>query len=154
MIGNIHKDFFALNDEQRGVLRLIGANGFPLAPKYEKSLEAKIDSFCRESNCPPSAEAEIEEDGSRTCTRRLGGTASFPPATIGRTRNAFKNTRQWARSLTPMDLLMFKWLRTGWEPRHVHDRNGTVRIGRADTPRGAPSTSRTGIQIDSVLTRC
>ena len=65
----------------------------------------------------------------------------------------FKNTRQWA-SFTPMDLLMFKWLRTGWEPRHVHDRNGTVRIERADTPRGRSKYYKNQIQIDSVLTRC
>ena len=136
MIGNIHKDFFALNDEQRGVLRLIGANGYPLAPKYEKSLEAKIDSFCRESNCPPSAEAEIEEMVHEDMHASFGWYRIFPTGDDRPHTEHFKNTRQWARSLTPMDLLMFKWLRTGWEPRHVHDRNGTVRIERADAPRG------------------
>ena len=51
----------------------------------------------------------------------------------------FKETRQWAKSLTPLDLLMFRWLRAGWEPKHVHDRNGTVRLERTEAHRRGSS---------------
>ena len=85
---------------------------------------------------PPSAEAEIEEMVHEDMHASFGWYRIFPTGDDRPHTEHFKNTRQWARSLTPMDLLMFKWLRTGWEPRHVHDRNGTVRIERADAPRG------------------
>ena len=29
MIGNLHKDFFALHDEQRAIMKLMGASGYP-----------------------------------------------------------------------------------------------------------------------------
>ena len=29
MIGNLHKDFFSLHDEQRAIMRLMGGNGYP-----------------------------------------------------------------------------------------------------------------------------
>ena len=137
MIGNIHKDFFALNDEQRGVLRLIGANGYPLAPKYEKSLEAKIDSFCSANNCPPSAEAEIEEMVHEDMHASFGWYRIFPTGDDRPHTEHFKNTRQWARSLTPMDLLMFKWLahRLGASPRPRPQRHRPHRAGRR--PEGA-----------------
>ena len=29
MIGNLHKDFFALHDEQRAIMKLMGGSGYP-----------------------------------------------------------------------------------------------------------------------------
>ena len=63
MIGNLHKSFFPLHEEQRAVFRLMGGNGFPKQHKYAAALEQQTAAFCkrRKAKCTPAAEREIWE---------------------------------------------------------------------------------------------
>lgn len=41
---------------------------------------------------------------------------------------ALKKEPKYAKLFTPLDRLMFAWLKEGWVPRHRTDANGTVRV--------------------------
>lgn len=122
--------------QQKAVFKLLGAHGYPEKGHYMDELRERARAFCRNQGCAAPMQREIHEMVHEDMHASFGWYRIFPTGDDRPHTEHFKNTRQWARSLTPMDLLMFKWLRTGWEPRHVHDRNGTVRIERADAPRG------------------
>ena len=122
--------------QQKAVFKLLGAHGYPEKGHYMDELRERARAFCRAQGCAAPMQREIHEMVHEDMHASFGWYRIFPTGDDRPHTEHFKNTRQWARSLTPMDLLMFKWLRTGWEPRHVHDRNGTVRIERADAPRG------------------
>lgn len=130
MIGNLHKDFFALHREQRAVLAMMGGNGFPRRYAYEKALDAKTAAFCKERGCREAMEREIQEMVHEDMHCAHGWYRIFPTGDDAPYVRAFKKEPLYAASFTPLDRLMFEWIEQGWAPKHTHDRNGSVVVSR------------------------
>jgi hypothetical protein len=128
MIGNLHKDFFSLHDEQRAIMRLMGANGYPKRTKYRKALEEKTKDFCKAHGCSEAFQREIQEMVHEDMHASQGWYRIFPTGEDSAHTRAFKKDPVYSKSLTPLDWLMFKWIETKWTPKHTHDVNGTVRL--------------------------
>ena len=130
MIGNLHKDFFALHREQRAVLAMMGGSGFPRRYAYEKALDAKTAAFCKERGCREAMEREIQEMVHEDMHCAHGWYRIFPTGDDAPYVRAFKKEPLYAASFTPLDRLMFEWIEQGWAPKHTHDRNGSVVVSR------------------------
>mmetsp|Transcript_12533 Transcript_12533/g.26761 ORF Transcript_12533/g.26761 Transcript_12533/m.26761 type:complete len:801 (-) Transcript_12533:8-2410(-) len=126
MIGNLHKDFFPLFEEQRGLMRTVGANGFPQAHKYMKQLKAQTQKFCEKSECTPALEREIWELVHEDMHANQGWYRIFPTREDRPHTRLLKQAPQYAKSLTILDRLSFAWLERKWSPKHTHDQNASV----------------------------
>ena len=126
MIGNLHKDFFALHDEQRAIMKLMGGSGYPRRSKYRGELERRTRAFCKEHGCAQSFERELQEMVHEDMHASMGWYRIFPTGDDMTHTKAIKNDPVQSKSLTPLDWLMFAWIDAGWSPNHRHDRNGSV----------------------------
>ena len=126
MIGNLHKDFFALHDEQRAIMKLMGGSGYPRRSKYRAELERRTRAFCKEHGCAQSFERELQEMVHEDMHASMGWYRIFPTGDDMTHTKAIKNDPVQSKSLTPLDWLNFKWIEAGWAPNHRHDRNGSV----------------------------
>ena len=130
MIGNLHKDFFALHDEQRAIMKLMGGSGYPRRSRYRAELERRTRAFCKEHGCAQSFERELHEMVHEDMHASMGWYRIFPSQRVA---NSFLEAKQWAKSITPLDLLMLQWLEKGWWPKHVRDANQSVTILQGDS---------------------
>ena len=127
MIGSKHKDYFDLAREQRAVLRLAGASGFPERRKYAAELTSRSERFCAASSgCERAQRLEIEEMVHEDMHCGYQWYRIFPTLADRPHTAALKKEPKYAMLLTPLDRLMFAWLKEGWAPRHRTDANGTV----------------------------
>ena len=133
MIGNLHKDFFALHAEQKAILELAGFACYPRRKRYKGALEAKTDKFCSQHGCTQAMQHEIQEMVHEDMHSRLGWYRIFPTGDDYPHTKAFKKEPKYAASFTPLDRLMFKWIETGWAPKHTHDRNGSVIVAKTES---------------------
>jgi hypothetical protein len=69
MIGNLHKSFFPLHEEQRAVFRLMGGNGFPKQHKYAQKGKVHAGGRARDLG-----------DGARGHALRHGVVPPLPPS--------------------------------------------------------------------------
>ena len=73
---------------------------------------------------------EIQEMVHEDMHAAMGWYRIFPTGDDSPHTRAFKAEPQYAKSFTPLDRLMFKWLELKWAPKHTHDRNGSVVLVR------------------------
>ena len=128
MIGNLHKEYFPLEQEQKALMRLIGAGGYPRRGRYQQDLEAQTARFCARAGCTRAMEREIWEMVHEDMHAEQGWYRIFPRLDAGAMQR--QGLEKYASSMTPLDKLMKGWLARGWEPRHSHDRNGSVHVSR------------------------
>jgi len=126
MIGNLHKTFFPLAEEQRALLQLVGANGFPQQSKYNSALRAQTKSFCAKTRCTPALEREIWEmvHEDMHCTQTWY--RIFPTRGDRKYTAKLKTAPQYRDSFTPLDARMFEWLELKWTPRHTHSQGDVI----------------------------
>ena len=138
MIGSKHKDYFDLAREQRAVLRLAGASGFPERRKYAAELTSRSERFCAASSgCERAQRLEIEEMVHEDMHCAYQWYRIFPTLADRPHTAALKKEPKYAKLFTPLDRLMFAWLAEGWAPRHRTDGNGTVRVSDSSSSQGA-----------------
>mmetsp|Transcript_49260 Transcript_49260/g.159228 ORF Transcript_49260/g.159228 Transcript_49260/m.159228 type:complete len:867 (-) Transcript_49260:102-2702(-) len=137
MIGNLHKSFFPLHEEQRAVFRLMGGNGFPKQHKYAAALEQQTAAFCkrRKAKCTPAAEREIWEMVHEDMHCAMAWYRIFPTGEDRPHTARLKGSPSYQRSFTFLDGVMFDWLQHGWAPLHQLDQNRSVVV--AQTPPSA-----------------
>ena len=129
MIGSKHKDYFDLELQQRAVLRLVGASGFPERRKYAAELTSRSEHFCAGARgCGRAQRLEIEEMVHEDMHCSYEWYRIFPTLADRPHTAALKKEPKYAQLLTPLDRLMFAWLAEGWAPSHRTDSNGTVRV--------------------------
>jgi len=126
LIGNLHKDFFPLFEEQRAVMRVIGANGFPQAHKYNVAMKKQVASFCKKAECTTAATHELHELVHEDMHATQSWYRIFPTRESHEYTLKLKMAPQYARSFTLLDHINFAWLERKWTPKHTHDENGTV----------------------------
>ena len=147
MIGSKHKDYFDLELQQRAVLRLVGASGFPERRKYAAELTSRSEHFCAGSRgCGRAQRLEIEEMVHEDMHCSYEWYRIFPTLADRPHTAALKKEPKYAQLLTPLDRLMFAWLAEGWAPSHRIDSNGTVRVFDSSQPGVAAQAARPGLR--------
>lgn len=156
MVGNLHKSFFNVYPQQEGLFRMLGAEGYSDAPRYTPALHEKTRQFCKRKQCSAAAEREIWELVNEDMHSKFGWYRIFPRPREHPFLARVLRAPFFARSLTPLDGLYLDWLSEGWEPKHTHDRNHSVKVSRAAQPPrdgGVSASSITDKLKQAILTK-
>ena len=149
MIGSKHKAYFDLEREQRAVLRLAGASGFPERRKYAAELTSRSERLCAASSgCGRAQRLEIEEMVHEDMHCSHQWYRIFPTRADRPHMAALKKEPKYAKHFTPLDRLMFAWLAEGWAPKHRIDADGSVQVSSSSqggvAARAEPSAGTPG----------